>query len=383
MKIYLVGGAVRDQLLGITPSEKDWLVVGASPQELLDQGYQQVGRDFPVFLHPETKDEYALARTERKIAPGHLGFECHADKNVSLEEDLARRDFTINAIAMDEHKQLYDPYHGKKDLETRILRHVSPAFSEDPLRILRGARFASQLAQWQFRFCDDTLQLMQRMCENDELETISAERIWQETHKALAAAAPQKFLEAIFKIGALEKLFPEIYPLLDNYQPLNEKNDIISCLEYAANHKLSTEIRFALLFYTRHSHATRSSNIQSLCKRLKTPNNFKQFALLCENNHRAILDSRQLDASLLVQLFDTSDAWRKPESFECLLTFCNCINAVIYKNKHADDIQKVRQALEICNTISPKPFVEKGMKGVAIRNALFTARVNAVENTNI
>ncbi len=210
MKIYLVGGAVRDGLLGLPVKDKDWVVVGATPQQMLDNGYQQVGRDFPVFLHPDSHEEYALARTERKSGHGYTGFVCHADPDVTLEQDLQRRDLTINAIALDENGGYVDPWGGREDLERRILRHVSPAFNEDPLRVLRVARFAARYAHLNFRIADDTMSLMREMAARGELAHLTPERVWKETENALSARNPQVYFQVLRDCGALAILFPEL-----------------------------------------------------------------------------------------------------------------------------------------------------------------------------
>ncbi|MDN5690966.1 MAG: multifunctional CCA tRNA nucleotidyl transferase/2'3'-cyclic phosphodiesterase/2'nucleotidase/phosphatase, partial [Acinetobacter sp.] len=210
MQVYLVGGAVRDHLLGHPYHEKDYVVVGATPEQLLAQGYQPVGKDFPVFLHPKTKEEYALARTERKSGHGYHGFEFFTDPDVTLEEDLIRRDLTINAIAMDEAGQVYDPYHGQDDLAHKILRHVSDAFAEDPLRVLRVARFAARYAQYGFRIADETLALMRQLAESGELEALTPERVWKETSRALMERHADVYFEVLRECGALKVLFPEI-----------------------------------------------------------------------------------------------------------------------------------------------------------------------------
>ena len=210
MKSYLVGGAVRDRLLGLPIKDKDWVVVGATPQQMLDAGYQQVGRDFPVFLHPDSHEEYALARTERKSGSGYTGFTCYAAPDVTLEQDLLRRDLTVNALAEDADGTIIDPYGGQQDLQQRILRHVSPAFAEDPLRVLRVARFAARYAHLSFRIADETLALMREMADAGELAHLTPERVWKETESALGTRNPQVFFQTLRDCGALKVLFPEI-----------------------------------------------------------------------------------------------------------------------------------------------------------------------------
>ena len=219
MNIYLVGGAVRDQLLDYPHNEKDWVVVGATPDDMIARGYQQVGKDFPVFLHPETKEEYALARTERKTAPGYKGFEVHADVDVTLEDDLMRRDLTINAIARDENGNIIDPFNGTQDVHDRILRHESPAFSEDPVRILRVARFAARYLHLGFNVADETMQLMKDMVAAGEVDALVPERIWQEMEKALGERSPSRFIEVLRDCGALARILPELDCLFGVPQP--------------------------------------------------------------------------------------------------------------------------------------------------------------------
>ncbi len=219
MIAYLVGGAVRDQLLGLEPEERDWVVLGSTPEEMMARGFRPVGKDFPVFIHPETGEEYALARTERKVARGYHGFEFHADPEVTLEEDLRRRDLTINAIAMDEKGELIDPFGGSDDLEQGMLRHVSPAFREDPVRILRVARFAARFARWGFRVSHGTNKLMEQMVDDGEVDALVPERVWKETERALGEQTPSRFFQVLSGCGALERLFPELAHLFGVPQP--------------------------------------------------------------------------------------------------------------------------------------------------------------------
>jgi len=255
MKIYLVGGAVRDALLGIKAYDHDWVVVGASPQQMLDDGYQQVGKDFPVFLHPKTKEEYALARTERKAGSGYHGFEVFADPSVTLEEDLVRRDLTINAMAQDDDGAIIDPYLGQQDLNDRVLRHVSSAFSEDPLRVLRVARFAAKLAKYNFTLAEETKQLMTQMTASGELQDLTPERVWQEVTKALNTEKPSVFFEVLDSVGAIEVLFPELYALHGVTQPEKHhpEGDVwihtMMVLDAAAKLSPGENVRFAALVH--------------------------------------------------------------------------------------------------------------------------------------
>ena len=253
MKIYLVGGAVRDGLLRLPVKDKDWVVVGATPQEMLDAGYQQVGKDFPVFLHPKSREEYALARTERKSGQGYTGFTCYAAPDVTLEQDLLRRDLTINAIAQDEHGEFIDPYNGRADIEKRLLRHVSPAFNEDPLRVLRVARFAARYAHLNFQIAPETQALMSAMAANGELEHLTPERVWKETENALTSRNPQVYFDVLRKCGALKVLFPEIdalfgVPAPEKWHPeIDTGIHVLMTLAIAAQLSPDVDVRFATL----------------------------------------------------------------------------------------------------------------------------------------
>ncbi len=299
MKTYLVGGYVRDQLLHRPAHERDWVVVGADPKDLLDQGYTPVGKSFPVFLHPQTHEEYALARIERKVATGHTGFTCDSNKTVTLEQDLQRRDLTINAIAMDETGTLIDPCDGQRDLQQRILRHVAPAFMEDPLRILRVARLRAQLAAYDFTVAPETTALMQSMVTAGELQTLSAERVWGELHKALASPNPVLFFETLASCGADRILFPKLH------------NGVIA-LQAATVLTTDTEIRFAAAMYE-----------DPEC--LKVPNNYKALAQLTHRFHDQINQALSLDATALLSLIMNTDGLRRPQRFEQLLLTCQAM----------------------------------------------------------
>lgn len=342
MKTFLVGGAVRDELLGYPYSEHDWVVVGASPQQMLDKGYQQVGGDFPVFLHPETHEEYALARTERKTAPGYKGFAVHAAPDVTLEQDLERRDLTINAIAKDENDQLVDPFNGRTDIEQRILRHVSPAFAEDPVRILRVARFAARYAHLGFTIADETLALMRQMVIAGEVDALVAERVWQETVKALGEQTPGRFVETLRQCGALERIIPELDKLWGVPQPEEHHPEIdtgihtMMVLEQACKLSNDPQVRFAALFHDlgkgttpesewpRHiEHEARGADIVlNVCKRMKVPNEYRDLAERTARYHLHFHRALELKASTMVKTLEQLDAFRKPERFEKFLLAC-------------------------------------------------------------
>ena len=342
MKVYLVGGAVRDQLLGRPVRERDYVVVGATPEDLLSQGYQQVGRDFPVFLHPETRQEYALARTERKTAPGYRGFIVHADLDVTLEEDLRRRDLTINALARDEAGDLIDFYGGRSDLEDRVLRHISAAFAEDPVRILRVARFAARYADLGFRVADETMALMRGMVEAGEADALVSERVWQELAKALTETKPSRFFRVLRDCGALVRLFPEVDRLFGIPQPEKWHPEIdtgvhtMMVLDMAARLSPDPEVAFAALTHdlgkgttpekilpSHKGHEERSAElIDGLCERLKAPRRICELARVAARYHGLVHKVDELRPGTIVDLFQGADAFRRPERFEQMLATC-------------------------------------------------------------
>jgi tRNA nucleotidyltransferase (CCA-adding enzyme) len=340
MQVYLVGGAVRDALLGLPVRERDWVVVGATPDELAAQGYLPVGRDFPVFLHPQTREEYALARRERKTGPGYHGFNFQASPEVTLEDDLRRRDLTVNAIAQDAQGRLIDPYGGQRDLERRALRHVSEAFVEDPVRILRVARFAARFSPLGFRVAPETLALMKSMVESGEADALVAERVWAETVRALAEPAPQVYFEVLRQCGALKVVFPEIDRLWGIPQPARWHPEIdtgihvMLVLKAAAKLSDSARVRFAALTHdlgkgtgdrsrwpSHHGHEERSVElVNALCERLRIPVDFRELAALAARWHGLCHRALELRASTVVDLLERLDAFRRPERFaECLL----------------------------------------------------------------
>ncbi|MCA0404267.1 MAG: multifunctional CCA addition/repair protein [Proteobacteria bacterium] len=397
MKVYLVGGAVRDQLLGYPHHEKDWVVVGASPDELLAQGFQQVGRDFPVFLHPKTKEEYALARLERKQAPGYHGFSCDFSKEVTLVDDLKRRDLTINAMALDEQQRLIDPYQGKKDLDNKILRHVSSAFAEDPVRVLRIARFAARYHYLGFKLASETQSLIYNMVLSKELESLVAERVWQEWQKSLSERNPEIFIQILRDCGALSIILPEIDALFGIPNPKQYHKEIDSgvhsllVLQQAVILSESPEVRFAALLHDlgktvtpqkiwpkHHRHEENGLKlIESLCARLRIPNDYRKLALLASKYHLTIHRFFELKASTIVRTLEETDAFRRPSLFMDLLRVAEadargCLKPVDYKQA-----LMWQDVLKLCSKITAKPFIEKGLKGEAIKNELHMARVDA------
>jgi len=338
-QIYCVGGAVRDRLLGLPLQDRDWVVVGSTPEQMVARGFKPVGADFPVFLHPDTHEEYALARTERKTAAGYKGFNVYAAPDVTLEQDLLRRDFTINAIAEDADGNLIDPYNGQADLKAGVLRHVSDAFAEDPVRILRGARFAARVG---FTIALETLALMRSMVENGEVDALVAERVWQELARGLMEKHPSRFFLTLRECGALKKILPEVDALFGVPQPAHYHPEIdcgehvMMVIDDTAKHRRSLEVRFAALGHDlgkattpkdtlpRHiGHEMRGVDLlKGLCARLRVPAESRDLALLVAKQHGNIHRAKELRADTIVKLFDACDLWRKPERFELILQTC-------------------------------------------------------------
>jgi tRNA nucleotidyltransferase (CCA-adding enzyme) len=401
MEIYLVGGAVRDELLGYPVAERDWVVVGARPEDLLDQGYQQVGKDFPVFLHPESKDEYALARTERKSGHGYTGFAVHYDPAVTLEEDLLRRDLTVNAMAMDDDGNIVDPYGGQADLAARILRHVSEAFVEDPLRVLRTARFAARYAHLDFAVAPETIALMADIVSQGELGHLSTERIWVEMERALAERNPEVFIQVLRDCGALEQLLPELEALFGVPQTAAHHPEIdtgvhtLMALQQAVKLSANTEVRFAVLLHDlgkgttpqaewpRHiAHEHRGLKlVKAACARLRTPNRHRELALqVCEYHthcHRAL----ELRGNTILKLFNATGALRRPERFEDFLLACEADSRgrLGFEAREYPQADYLRRALTIAREVTAAEFTEQGLEGKALGEAINAERVRRLE----
>ncbi len=397
MQIYLVGGAVRDQLLGIAVKDRDWVVVGATPQELIAAGYRQVGADFPVFLHPVTHEEYALARTERKTGHGYLGFSCHSSPEVTLEDDLVRRDLTINAMAMDAQGQLIDPYGGQTDLNLRLLRHVSHAFAEDPLRVLRVARFAARLHDRGFSVAPQTLDLMRDMVAAGELDHLVAERVWQETRRALQEPAPHVYFEVLRACGALKVLFPELERLFGVPQPEQHHPEIDTGIHSLLSLQRSVVLggdghaRFAALLHdlgkgltppaklpAHHGHEqTGVAAVKALCSRLKVPGDYRTLAMLACEFHTHVHRAFELKPSTLLKLLKSGDALRHPERFEQFLLVCQadaqgrqgCENVPYPQRDY------VRGAAQGIRAIEASQFVAQGLSGADIGKALEACQI--------
>lgn len=357
MEIYLVGGAVRDRLLGRTVKEKDWVVVGATPEDMLTRGFKPVGKDFPVFLHPDTNEEYALARTERKTGKGYKGFVFNADPSVTLEEDLVRRDLTINAMAQTENGSIIDPFNGQKDLQQKLLRHVSDAFAEDPVRILRIARFASRFPD--FNIHPDTYQLMQTMVNNGEVDALVPERVWKECYRALDEPAPWRFFETLAECNALPIIFPEI------------KSHNIAALKAVVPMSEDGPTRFAALLCSLTLDA-----VKKLCKRITAPKEYQEIAQLAATYHELLANLEIENAEQIVHLLEILDCYRRPYRLAKFLIACAANNEKIDQNNLNDVLN---DALERTKHIDVKPFIEQGLKNEKIGEAVREARIKRLK----
>lgn len=400
LEIYLVGGAVRDRLLGQEARERDWVVVGATPEELQRRGFRPVGRDFPVFLHPDTGEEYALARTERKTGPGYTGFSFHAAPDVTLEEDLRRRDLTINAMAEDAAGNLIDPFDGRGDLDQGLLRHVSPAFAEDPVRILRVARFAARFARWGFRVAHGTNALMRRMVAAGEVDALVPERVWKELERALGEDRPARFFEVLRGCGALAVLFPEIDALFGVPQPERHHGEVdtgahaLLVLEAAARLSPDTAVRFAALVHdlgkgatpaaewpAHHGHEERGvALVNALCDRFRVPNAHRDLAVMAARWHGRCHRALELRPATVLETLEALDAFRRPERFEGFLLAC----AADARGRagRADDGYPQADYLRACRAaaaaVPVAPLAQRGLKGPRLGEALRAARLEAI-----
>lgn len=372
MEIYLVGGAVRDELLGLPVRDRDWVVTGATPDEMLKQGYRQVGADFPVFLHPATHEEYALARTERKNGQGYHGFTVYSAPDVTLEDDLKRRDLTINAIAKATDGTLVDPFNGQRDIESRWLRHVSDAFTEDPLRILRTARFAARLRPQGFRVAEQTMALMTDMVQAGEVNHLAPERVWQEIRRALNENDPGTFFTVLRDCGALEPLIPEL-------ESDSAFRNAMASLRCAHCRNLATESRFAaLLSPLAHSgqHAAENS-AEERAKKLKAPNDCIALARLVAEFSQTLDSGQPVTPDHALVLLTAADAWRRPERFTTLLATLNCV----LPPASAPVVDQLKQALQAANTVSPKLLMAQGFSGKALGEAIHSERLRRIQDS--
>lgn len=374
MQIYLVGGALRDELLGLEVTDKDWLVVGATPEQLVKQGFKPIGKDFPVFLHPTTNEEYALARTERKTGKGYGGFIFNASPEVSLEEDLLRRDLTINALARDKEGNLYDPYGGLADLKNKVLRQVSPAFSEDPLRVLRSCRFAASWHYLGFTIHPDTWQLMQQLTATDELNHLAKPRIWLEVTKALASPNPEVFFQLLLDLGATKKLWPNLH------QQLIANLAALALLNKAASKKLPLEVIYASLGLQPTNSKEVNNLSQTLAEELLPPKVFTQ-----QLAKFVSLQSQQLLADFspenLLIAFNQLDAWRKPKEFLFSLQLAKI--ADLFNDTFNNPVKTAETALIQAKEINAQPLVKAGFKDIELRTELDKLRLEVIRKTNL
>lgn len=403
MKIYLVGGAVRDRLLGRPIVEHDYVVVGATPDEIVAQGFRPVGKDFPVFLHPRTGEQYALARTERKTGPGYYGFATRFSPDVTLEEDLARRDLTVNAMAADEAGVVIDPYGGRRDLEARVLRHVSPAFVEDPLRVLRVARFAARFAPLGFTVAPDTLELMRGIVTSDELAALVPERVWVETERALGEDRPVVYFEVLRSCGALQAVFPEIDALFGVPQPAKWHPEIdtgvhtLQALEVAAELSVDTTVRFAALVHDvgkgltprdqwpRHlGHEESGARlIERLGERLRVPNEHRELAMLVARYHALVHRATELRPGTLLELLEATDAFRRAGRFERLLVACEADARGRGPERRAAPYPQgslLRLVREAAAATRIDPAALAGQPGPVIAERIRSARIEAIRS---
>lgn len=388
MRRYLVGGAVRDRLLRRPVAERDWVVTGATPEEMVALGYRPVGKDFPVFLHPETREEHALARTERKNGRGYRGFTIHTDPGVTLEDDLIRRDLTVNAMAEDDDGTLIDPHGGRADLEARLLRHVSPAFAEDPVRVLRIARFHSRYASLGFRIAEETMALMRQMVDSGEVDHLTAERVWKETERALMQARPSVYFTTLRECGALKRLMPEVDALFGVPQPPQHHPEIdtgvhtMLTIDHAANIEAPLTVRVAALCHDfgkaltpEHllpSHYGHEQSgvplVEAFCTRLKVPNDCRELALQVCREHLLVHQARELTPGTLMQLLERLDALRRPQRFEEFLTACDCDarGRTGLENRDYPQPNYLRAARRRIALVEPASVTADGFAGAAI-----------------
>lgn len=400
MQVYLVGGAVRDRLLGLSVKDRDWVVVGATPEELAAKGYQPVGEDFPVFLHPQTHEEYALARTERKAGRGYKGFRVYSAVDVTLEQDLRRRDLTINAIAEDLNGHLIDPFNGQADVEARILRHVSPAFIEDPLRVLRLARFAARLSGFGFTVAEETQSLLLQIVRSGELNDLVPERVCQELLRALDTSKPSSFLRVLRQCGALQALFPELDRLYGVPNPPKWHPEVDSgvhnemVIDRSAELSTQTSVRFAAMMHdvgkgltpinkwpSHPGHeATGVVAVKAFCERWRLPNEHKVLACLVTEYHGKLHRIEEMTAKSIVKLLQSVDAFRRPDRFNDFILACqaDAQGRPGFENCDYSQAELLKQALQAATHIEISDLKSQGLSGEKMREAIYRKRVQAV-----
>lgn len=404
-QIYKVGGAIRDKLLGIISQDTDWVVTGTTPEKMAQKGFKPVGKDFPVFLHPTSHEEYALARTERKSAPGYQGFTFNTDPSISIEEDLSRRDLTINAIAEDEHGHLIDPFNGQSDINDKVLRHVSNAFQEDPVRILRLARFKARFHHLGFSIAQETKELVHNMKKNGELDALVAERVWQEMSKAFNEKNPEQFFYALKECQVLDRLFPHIYnlfgvPQTAKYHPEVDtgvhvmmalhktvecdfaKETLLDTQFCVLMHDLGKGITPADILPGHRGHEQKGVKlVQEFCKQWRVPKETAKTAELCCQYHTHIHRAIELKPSTLVDLFYTFDAFRKPQRFKNVTQACLCDwqGRLHFEQKDYPQKEFAEHMLELCNQVDQQQIIKQGFKGKEIAEQVRLARIKAVK----
>jgi len=401
MQVYLVGGAVRDEQLGLPVKERDWCVVGATPDELIDRGYKQVGKDFPVFLHPETGEEYALARTERKTAAGYHGFKFNTSPDVTIEDDLSRRDLTINALARDANGQLIDPFNGAGDIEQRLIRHVSDAFAEDPVRILRAAKFAARFAELGFRIAPDTRDLMRQMVADGEADALVPDRVWKEAEAALAGSSPRVFFETLRACGALRVVLPEVNALFGVPQPAKWHPEIdtglhtMMVVEQAGDLSADVAVRFAALVHdlgkattaaddlpSHPDHERRGSElIRLLADRLPVPRACRDLALIVAELHTHCHRALELRDDTIVKVLERTDAFRRPERFEQFLLACeaDARGRTGFEDRDYPQAEQLRTALRAAAAVDAAGIAKQN-DDADIAVAVRRARIDAVRS---
>ncbi|MFP3014405.1 MAG: multifunctional CCA addition/repair protein [Arsenophonus sp.] len=400
MQIYLVGGAVRDQLLGLPISDRDWVVVGATSNDLIKLGFQQVGKGFPVFLHPKTHEEYSLARTERKTGVGYTGFTFYTTPDITIEEDLLRRDLSINAIAQTKDGQLIDPYNGEHDIKNRLLRHISNSFEEDPLRILRVARFAAHLSNQKFTIANETQSLMKKMVFNNEIGEISAERVWGETEKALRSSSPETYFHVLHDCGTLSILFPEVNQLFgvksseDLYNEIDRKMHMFLTLKMASLLTDNIETRFAALchdfskilmsqkqYHYHHNYSIKTIKIiDTICKRLRIPNKIKELSKLVARFQMQVHQINKLEPKEVIKIFNQLDSWRKSDRINQLAIVCEAVacGRVGRKDIMYPQTKFLIEAFRIAQQVSIKNITKQDINGYEIRDEITKKRIQAL-----
>ncbi|MDJ0834474.1 MAG: multifunctional CCA addition/repair protein [Gammaproteobacteria bacterium] len=398
MKIYQVGGAIRDELLGLPVKDTDWVVTGSSPEAMVEAGYQPIGKEFPVFLHPDSKEEYALARTEKKIARGYAGFSFNTDPSITIEQDLERRDLTINAIARNEDGQLIDPFNGQADIDQRILRHVSDAFVEDPVRVLRVARLAARFAHIGFRIADETQALIKQIGDSGELDALVAERVWAEMDKALAEADPQVFFESLRGCGVLHNLFPEVdnlfgVPQTAQYHPeIDTGVHVMMALKKSAELGYSNDVRFAVLTHDlgkattpshilpgHHGHELRGVELtREFCQKWRVPKAYTELALLTCEYHSHVHRIYEMKPSTLLQFFQHADVFRRPERFRKLTEACvaDARGRTHYENDPYPQAEYGNRLVEKLNQLDLSPVLESAKQGQEMGQAIYEFRLD-------